>query len=132
MLLLDEIATSGAEVRGPGGKAVARNDRNIVLRAKNVIRVGSRSFVVVTIENLSKDTFDVTELRTWLSDGASEHEIHAEWRFHSTVVESGEEVRGTLLIPAKTKLSTKTRLRIRVEASDPARAVELGGIAVRP
>ena len=58
LILLDELA-QGLDVRGPVGKGIARNDAFIVIRAKEVVRVGSRRYLLMTVENRSAELFDV-------------------------------------------------------------------------
>lgn len=128
--ILEALAQGDTEVFQP--KATARNDQLIVLRAEKVLRVGARRYLILTVENLDEADFRIAAVKAWIKDGDVERPVKAIARYEADVVESNRKRRIGVLLPlGKTKLTDKTRLRVRIEETDTSRSVELGGIRVR-
>ncbi len=127
--LLEDLAAKGAEIRAPGGDGAARNAAHIVLRAKHVVRMGGRRYVVLTLENLDAKTFDIDSVHVWVKDNTGERALKAPWTFAARAVGTNQRVQGAIFLPLD-RVSGKTRVRVRVDESDGERGVELGGIEV--
>ena len=125
-ILLEELLEEG-EMHEPGGKSIARNDANIVLRALRVAHVGKRRVVVLSVENLSAEPFAPKGLRLWLKGEGFERELAPKFRFARNAISAGEEARFAIELPPR----AKGRLRVLVEESDARRNVELAGMEIR-
>jgi hypothetical protein len=120
-----ELANAGAEVHPARGRTIDRNAELIVLRAKEVVRVGNRRFLLFSVQNRSGDPFVVTGLRL----SAGERGVTAPWQLAKTTVPSGEEVGGAVELPSS--LPRVARVKVRVDEADGKRGVELSGVEIR-
>jgi len=119
------LADSGADVRAARGKTIARNAALIVLRAKDVVRIGSRRFLLFSVQNRSGDPFQLSAVQLWNGDA----QVTGSWRASKDMVASSEEVGAALELPAS--LPRVAKLRLRVEEADPKRSIELSGVEIR-
>jgi hypothetical protein len=119
------LAETGAEIHAARGKTIYRNAELIVLRAKDVVRLGGRRFLLFSVQNQSADPFLVSGVRLWLGDAV----LPATWKTAKSTAAVAEEVGGVLELP--TSLPRVAKLRLRIEEADPKRGVELTGIEIR-
>lgn len=121
-IVLSELAREGLAVRqlevGP-----ARNSQLIVIRARQLVRVGGRRYVLFSVENLSRNPYQVRNVRLRVGDQVTA----AAWRFATATIGVDEEVQAAVEIPAR----VRRPLSIEVEEADPRRNVTLSGIDAR-
>lgn len=127
-LLLEELVASGVEVAD--AEVAPSRHGQVVLRAKKVVRVGSRRLVLFSIDNRSGDDLEVKRVRLWYGSDGKERELPQPALQLAKVVHVAEETMGAVSVPLKT-LSSGERLRIQVEMTDSEHSVELGGIGLR-
>jgi hypothetical protein len=127
-ILLEEIAGGGAEVVDPEVSPTRQNQ--VVLRAKKLVRVGSRRVLVFSVDNRSGDDLEVKAIRLWAGTAGKDRELPRPAYQIAGTVHVNDELVGAVVIPLKT-VAASERLRLRVELSDPQRNVELGGIGLR-
>jgi len=130
-LIVDELAKDGADVVG---SKTARNNELIVLHARKVLRIGARRYVVLSVENLSGEPFEIKGLRVF-AEGISEQPRALEDVYSSfggvTTIAPNQEVQGAISVPLDPQLATRARLRIQVIERNPKRNVELRELALR-
>jgi hypothetical protein len=119
------LAEGGAEIRAARGKTIARNGALIVLRAKDVVRIGARRFLLFTIQNRSGDPFQLSAVQLWNGDA----QVAGSWRAAKDTVPSAEEVGAAVELPES--LPRVAKLRLRVDEADPKRGIELSGVEIR-
>jgi hypothetical protein len=119
------LAEGGAEIRAARGRTIARNAALVVLRAKDVVRIGTRRFLLFSVQNRSGEPFQLAAVQLWNGDG----KVDGSWRATKDTVASAEEVGAALELPAS--LPRVAKLRLRVEETDPKRGIELNGIEIR-
>ena len=119
------LADTGAEIRAARGKIISRNAELIILRAKDVVRLGTRRFLLFSIQNRSADPFLLSAVRLWVGDKA----IFSPWKSAKTTVPVAEEVGAAVELPGT--LPKVAKLRLRVEEADPKRGIELAGVEIR-
>ena len=120
-ILLEELLQGGADLGEPRNKAIARNDEKIVLRAKEIVRVGRRRFLLFSVENRSEQPFEVRGVR--LSVGGAESPTP--WKIARTTITTAEEVPGVALLPLPSTPSPRTHVRLLVEEVNARRNVEV-------
>ena len=130
-IIVDELAKDGADTLG---SKTERNAELIVLHAKKVVRIGARRYVVLSVENLSSENFELKGIRVW-AEGISEQARPLEDVYSSfggvTTIAPNQEVQGAISVPIDPQLATKARLRIQVIERNPKRSVELRDLALR-
>ena len=122
---LSAIVDGGAEIHPIRGRTIDRNAELIVLRAKEVVHLGTIRFLVFTLENRSADAFQVKAVRLLVGD----RESPAPWKMSRSVLSPADEARGALEISASVPRVAK--LKLRVEELDARRTVELAGMEIR-
>lgn len=122
---LTALAERGAEIRAARGKTIARNAELIVLRAKDVVRLGNRRFLLCSVQNRSSETFAVTAIHLWHGD----QPLSAPWQASKTTIASAEEVGAAIELPPT--LPRVAKLRLRVDEADPKRSIELPSVEIR-
>ncbi len=128
--ILDDLATD-AEVREPGGTTIDRNAKLIVLRAERVVHLGTTSYLVFSVENLSADPFEVAAVHVWTATkGKASAAASPAWHLRDRTIAPAARVRGALVLPARHQGRAQS-IGIRVEERDPDRSVELRGIQVK-
>jgi len=126
--LLEDVAATGVALGSPGTKP-ERNDKGVILRAKQVARIGGRRYLIFTVQNRGGDELDVQDIRLYLQEGTAETPLKAAWRLEKrSIVAGDQEVQGVVSVPLKRGPTAKTRLHLRLEAADPAQAIDLKGI----
>ncbi len=123
--LFSDIAEHGAEVVELDATP-ARHDQ-VVLRARKVVRIGTRRVLIVGIDNRSGDDLEVTKVRVWLASGGAEREL-ARTRYHVSEKSIGSNREVVAAIGLPEGLGRGERLRVRVEFTDSERDVELSGV----
>jgi hypothetical protein len=130
-IIVDELAKDGADTLG---SKTERNSELIVLRAKKVVRIGTRRYVVLGVENLSGEDFEIKGIRVSV-EGISEHARLLEDVYSSfggvTTIAPNQEVQGAISVPLDPQLATKARLRIQVIERNPKRSVEIRDLVLR-
>ncbi len=130
-IIVDELARDGADTLG---SKTERNSELIVIRAKKVVRIGARRYVVLSVENLSGEVFEVKGIRV-SAEGISEQPRLLDDVYSSfggvTTIAPNQELQGAISVPLDPQLATKARLRIQVIERDPKRSVELRDLALR-
>jgi hypothetical protein len=128
-LLVEELAAHGAEVLGAG--VDPNRHHAVVLRVTRRVRIGARLGLLFSVENRSGDPLTIRAVRLWTARGGAEHEVTAApHALGSKELPVNAEVTGAILVPPAAA-GQADRLRLRVETSDPERAVELAGIRAR-
>jgi hypothetical protein len=127
-ILLEEMAASGVDFGDPEINPARHNQ--VVLRAKKVVRVGDRRFLLFSVDNRTGDDLEVKTVRLWVGAEGKEHELAQPPFQLPKIVRVAEESPGAVLVAVKAATSSD-RLRLRVEMSNPERNVELGGIRLR-
>ncbi len=129
-VIVDELARDGADVFG--GKT-ERNGELIILRAKKVVRIGARLYVVLGVENLSSEAFEVKGVRVWVEGASAEPrelpDLYAS--FPVTSIAPNQEGPGALFVPLDPQASGKARLHIQVLERNPRRTVDLHDLSLR-
>lgn len=126
-MVLDDLAKGGVALSGPLGKP-ARNAELIVIRAKHLLRVGERRYLLFSVENLSGHDYEVRAVRVWVAQGGPEKEVPVAWKFGAKTVAPAAEVLGSIAVPP---MRGSARLRLQVVEADPARNVDLPAVEVR-
>jgi len=129
-ILLAELASAGIDTIDPDTSR-ARNDRNIVIWANSVVRIGGRRYLLLTVHNRSADDFHIAGVELWAKTGKDERELTPSWNASSKDIAVDAEATIAVRVPFKKDPSAKTRLRVRVLESNEDRAVELSGIKVK-
>jgi hypothetical protein len=122
---LASLAERGAEIRAAHGKTIARNAELIVLRARDVVRLGNRRFLLCSVQNRSAEAFSVTAIHVWQGDQA----LPAPWQASKTTIGTAEEVGAAIELPPT--LARVAKLRVRVDEADPKRSIELPSVEIR-
>src|SRR5205807_1712632 len=95
-ILLEELVQSGGEVQKLGGTTIVRNGEGlVVLRAKQVLRVGRRRYLLFTVQNVSAENFDVRAVRLWLD----QKEMTGPWKMARTAIAPNDEPYGAIALP---------------------------------
>jgi hypothetical protein len=105
-IIVDELAKDGADVL-PG--KTGRNSELIVLRVKKIVRIGERRYVVLGVENLSSEDFEVKGVRVFAEGISAESrpldDVYASFGGVSTIAPN-QELQGAVSVPLDRKLST--------------------------
>ena len=98
-----------------------------VLRVKQVVHIGKRRFLVFTVENRGDGPLEIADVYLSVQSNGTDTPLKATWRMDDRSLDVAAEQRGVVAIPAKVG-SKGARLKLRVEATQPARSIEQGGI----
>jgi hypothetical protein len=124
---LEELAqTSGGMERIRGPDIIRNKEGLVVLRTKGIIRVGSKRFLLFSIQNLSPENFEVRRVRVWLD----QKEVTANWRVGRTTIIPNDESQGALTLPASGPHGRSASAKVTIEESDPKRNIDLGGLEI--
>jgi hypothetical protein len=127
-VILEELALHGGDIRKTTGTTRTRNGEGlVVLRVKDVVRIGRKRFVLVSVQNLSSENFEVRGLRLWL-DG---HQVPAAWKLARMTIAPNDEPSGAIELPEQQgPTSVPARARVLVEEADGRRNIDLTGLVV--
>jgi hypothetical protein len=128
-LMVSELATDGLAITDADA-APARHNQ-VVLRAKELVRLGCRRVLVLAIENRSADPLSLKRIRVWAERAGTERELPNpifSLRAGPSLPVNQEAAAAVSLAKA---CAAGDRLRVRVEFTDPERTVELADIRVR-
>jgi hypothetical protein len=138
-ILLGELAQSSAEVKHPRGTAHARNaypDGLVVVHARDVVRIGSRRFLVFSIQNTGSDNFDVRGVRLYAEGRELPSTFQLAPPADSSRISTApstifprEERGGAIVLPPAASAGVQ-RTKLVVEETNPKRNIELSGLEV--